>query len=195
MGNQHANIAAKKAIIEEEGGTHLFELHLPSAGLSMATVLLLALGALALYLCYRAIPTCCRPRAPASYSGAHFQRHPDVDPLAMQAYGNNGRAFQSIPMGLTMTPAMHAQMWENTMMPYGPMGLQQPPRVHFLPSPPAYSSATSTPRRQRTSRRNMAAHEAHQDQRFEEINIEEPHDPTSEDETTSQSEHVPGSIP
>lgn len=65
MGKPHSkSAAATNQVVENSSGTHIFELHMPSMGFSMATFGLILLCGFFLYLCFRALPRCCSQGGP-----------------------------------------------------------------------------------------------------------------------------------
>lgn len=100
MGHPQSKISGAKDVVEDVStGTHFIEIHMPSAGLSLATVIAVMVVIFCFYLCYRA---CC---------GGGRSRYPGVEPRvqyiaapppATQFQPPTGR----LPMGPSMSPTM-----------------------------------------------------------------------------------------
>lgn len=80
------------AVEDVSGGFHIFEIHAPSAGVSVFALMAFAAALIAIRLCCRMIPTCC----------CH---PPQYTPEPEVFYRPSAPRFNVAPMGLTTTAA------------------------------------------------------------------------------------------
>ena len=125
MGQHHPKVVNRdQTRIEEEGGTHIFELHMPSAGLSVATVLIFVLCAWCIYMCFRHVPRCCDRRGSNPLPAAYYSAATPAGPRAViSPFTGAPMGMTSVaPMGLPMAPAeyiaaMHALGLQTSLPP------------------------------------------------------------------------------